>query len=255
MPTDEIIIRLLTIVDETLGLVKKHPKAILHRSEVITIGLLFALNGGSYRANYRWLKANYCWLFGRLPEQSRLYRLLRDASRETDRFLAEPTVLHIIDTIGIELIHPRCAGRTEHPFARKGISNHRWIVVVKLGWLINQRGEVVEWQWLPANRPDQEFRAILDWHPDLPCTFADHGFRVRKGTPTRQTVHICERGEWNDRMLIETVFSFLECQFRAKKMQYRNASYLDMRCGYLAALFNCLLKIIGGTLSFLDFVV
>jgi len=71
MRTDEIIIRLFCMVDDTLGPVKRHPQAILHPSEIITIGLLLALKGISYRAFYRWLAAHYAPLFGRLPEQSR----------------------------------------------------------------------------------------------------------------------------------------------------------------------------------------
>ena len=200
MRTDEIIIRLFCSVDDRMLDVNKHPLAHLYPSEVVTIGLVFALKGVSYRAFYRWLRANHAELFGRLPEQSRLYRLLVNAQPFTDRFLADPTVLGIIDSIGIELIHPRREGRSDAQLGRKGISNHRWIVGVKLAsvshhfmlchrvnqhnylaqgracpeqcvhpqrtaidygqmvtywaWLINQRGEVVDLQWFPANISD-----------------------------------------------------------------------------------------------------
>lgn len=46
---------------------------------------------------------------------------------------------------------------------KKGILNHCWIVGIKLAWLINQQGEVVEWQWLPANISNQEFRNMIAW--------------------------------------------------------------------------------------------
>lgn len=255
MPTDEIIIRLLCIVDDRLGHVKKHPLARLHPSEVVTIGLVFALKGLGYRPFYRWLRANYGYLFAGLPEQSRLYRLLVNAQPYTDRFLADPTVLGIIDSIGIELIHPQREGRSDDPLGKKGISNHRWIVGIKLAWLINQRGEVVEWQWMPANVSDQEFRDVVDWQEGQTIALADNGFRVRADEDDGVPIKICARGAWNCRFLIETVFSLLERVFHAKKMLHRTARGMDMRLGFLAACFNCLLQITHGKLSFLDFVI
>jgi hypothetical protein len=255
MRTDDIIIRLFCIVDDRLGDVKKHPLARLHPSEVVTIGLLLALKGIGYRAFYRWLAANYGSLFGDLPEQSRLYRVLVNAHPHTDRFLADPTVLGIIDSIGIELIHPRREGRSQSALGRKGISNHRWIVGIKLAWLINQRGEVVEWQWLPANVPDQEFRDVVGWQDDQIIGLADQGFRLRAGEDDGVPIKICQRGTWNERFLIETTFSVLARVFHAKQLTHRTQRGIDMRLGFLAACFNCLLTITHGRLSFLDFVI
>jgi hypothetical protein len=255
MPTDEIIIHLFCIVDDTLRPVNRHPQAKLHPSEVVTIGLLLALKGRSYRAFYRWLWANYAYLFGALPEQSRLYRLLVNAQRHTDRFLADPTVLGIIDSFGVELIHPRREGRSTEPLGKKGISNHRWIVGIKLAWLINQRGEVVEWQWLPANVSDQAFRDVVDWQEEQTIALGDSGFRVRADEDDGVPIKICARGVWNCRFLIETVFSLLERVFQIKKLTHRTARGMDMRLGFVAACFNCLVQITHGKLSFLDFVI
>lgn len=255
MPTDEIIIRVFCIVDDRLSDVKKHPLARLHPSEVVTIGLLLALKGIAYRAFYRWLAANYGRLFGGLPEQSRLYRLLVNAHPHTDRFLADPTILGIIDSIGIELIHPRREGRSSTALGRKGISNHRWIVGITLAWLINQRGEVVEWQWLPANVNDQEFRDVVDWQEDQTIGLADQGFRLRAGEDDGVPIKICQRGTWNERFLIETTLSLLARVFHTKRLAHRTQRGIDMRLGFLAACFNCLLQITHGKLSFLDFVI
>jgi len=76
MHTDEIIIRLFCMGDDRLGAVKRHPQANLHPREVVTIGRVFARKGGSYRAFYRWLAANWAALFAGIPEQSRLFRQL-----------------------------------------------------------------------------------------------------------------------------------------------------------------------------------
>src|SRR5438128_7423780 len=50
MPTDEIIIRLFYMVDTQIADVNKRSDAHLYPSEIVTIGLLFALKGGRFRA-------------------------------------------------------------------------------------------------------------------------------------------------------------------------------------------------------------
>jgi hypothetical protein len=220
MCTDEIIIRLFCIVDDQLGAVKKHPLAKLHPSEVVTIGLLLALKGIGYRPFYRWLHANYGHLFGPLPEQSRLYRLLVHVQPLTDQFLAHPTVVGIIDSIGIELIHPCREGCSQPSLGRKGISNHRWIIGIKVTWLINQRGEVVDGQWLSANVSDQEVRDVVGWQDDQIIGLADQGFRLRAGEEDGVPINICQRGSWNKRFVIETVFSLLAWVFHATQLSH-----------------------------------
>ncbi|GIV96611.1 MAG: hypothetical protein KatS3mg057_1268 [Herpetosiphonaceae bacterium] len=140
MPVDEIIIRLFVMVDDRLVDVKKPPDARLYPSQVVTIGLLFALKGGTFRAFYRWLKANYGYLFPQLNERTRLVRLLVIYQQYTDEFLAEPSLFAVFDTFGIELIHPRRKGRSQKQLGRKGVSNGRWIVGIKVAWLINDQG-------------------------------------------------------------------------------------------------------------------
>jgi hypothetical protein len=142
MPTDEIIIRLFCMVDDHVGRVNKRSDAHLYASEIVAIGLLFSLKGGRFRAFYRWLRANYRVWFPTLPERTRLQRLLRDYAGLTLDFLAEPSFFTVVDTYGIELIHPRREGRSKHQIGKKGISNGRWIIGIKLAWLINDQGEV-----------------------------------------------------------------------------------------------------------------
>ena len=81
MPTDEIIIRLFCMVDDQLGNVNKRSDAHLYPSEIVTIGLLFSLKGGRFRAFYRWLDQNYRAWFPALPERTRLRRLARPHAR------------------------------------------------------------------------------------------------------------------------------------------------------------------------------
>src|SRR3712207_9593064 len=69
-----------------------------------------------------WLTANLGVWFPHLPEQSRLHRLLRDYGPYTDRFLKDVSFFTVIDTFGIELIHPRREGRSPNQLGKKGLS-------------------------------------------------------------------------------------------------------------------------------------
>src|SRR5713101_3577044 len=138
-----------------------HPEAHLWPSEVVTLGLLHALKGVGNRAFSRWLTRDYRALFPRLPERTRLLRLFRTPQDWTQAFLAAPTVLGVIDTYGIELIHPIREGRSPQQIGRKGVSNHRWIVGGKLCLLLNQWGLIVGWACDTANVADNSFQELI----------------------------------------------------------------------------------------------
>ena len=253
MPTDEIIIRLFCMVDDQLGHVNKRSDAHLYASEIVTIGLLFSLKGGRFRAFYRWLSANYRVWFPSLPERTRLQRLLRDYAALTLDFLAEPSFFTVMDTYGMELIHPRREGRSKKQIGKKGISNGRWIVDVKLAWLVNDHGEVVDWAWDTADAPDNVFRDLALRYNGRTITLTDQGLRERGAKPTN--LKHCERGRWNERFVIETNFSWLTEFFDAKKLYHRVTKHLVAHLRYLAALMNCLLRIADGKRSLADFVI
>ena len=112
MTTEEFIITLFCQVDDRMGKVAKHPQAKLYPSEVVTIGLLFALKGGSFRGFYRWLVRDYAALFGGMLERSRLQRALKQQRRWCGCFLAQATEWLVLDSYAIELKHPaRCQNR------------------------------------------------------------------------------------------------------------------------------------------------
>ena len=104
---------------------------------MVTLGRLHARKGVGNRAFYRWLTRDYGALFPQLPERTRLFRLFQTHQDWTQVFLAAPTVLGVIDTYGIELIHPMRAGRSPQQIGRKGLSTHRLIVVGTLCLLLN----------------------------------------------------------------------------------------------------------------------
>jgi hypothetical protein len=239
--TTDFIITLFCEVDDHMREVPKHSQALLWPSELVTIGMLFALKGGYFRAFYRWLTRDYQPLFGKLPERTRLQRALATHQQWCDRFLAEPTFFTLMDTYGIELIHPIREGRSERQIGRKGKSNWRWIVGLKLCWLLNSHGQVVAWAWNTANMHDQTFLPLAEALDEQSIVLADSGFKRVAGIPAN--LKLCPRGAWNERMLVETALSLVTMCCQLKKVFHRLGSYIHARLAYVAAMFNTLLAL------------
>ncbi len=240
MTTMDFIIALFCQVDEHMHDISKHPQATLWPSEVVTLGVLHALKGVSNRAFYRWLTRDYRALFPRLPERTRLFRLFMTHQAWTETFLASPTVLGVIDTYGIELIHPIREGRSLHQIGRKGLSNHRWIVGGKLCLLLNQYGLVVAWDCATANVPDKTFQWLIRHFEERMIVFSDTAFHAAEGDPAN--LKLCPRGTWNDRMLVETVLSMLTLVSHFKKVMHRVWEYFQARLAFTMAAFHVLVQ-------------
>ena len=177
MPTEYFIIELFCRVDDKMFDVRKHTQATLYPSEVVTLALLFALKGQGNRAFYRWLRNNWRHLFPRLPHRTRLFRLFNSHRGWTDRFMANPSLIGVIDSYGIELIHPRREGRSRQQIGKKGLSNKRWIVGGKLCLLLNHIGLVTDWDVDTANVYDgSAFQSMVDDVADTTLVFADPHF-------------------------------------------------------------------------------
>jgi hypothetical protein len=240
MMTEECITALFYEVDEQLCTIPKHPEAHLWPSEVVTLGLLHALKGVGNRPFYRWLTRDYRPWFPRLPERTRLFRLLKTHQDWARAFLAAPTVLGVIDTYGIELIHPMREGRSPQQIGRKGLSNHRWIVGGKLCLLLNQYGLVVGWDCGPANVADNTFQWLIQQVDGRMIVLSDTGFHAAEGDPSN--LKLCQRGEWQDRMLVETVLSMLTLVCHLKKVMHRGWAYFQARLAFTMAAFNVLVQ-------------
>src|SRR5215467_4858915 len=205
--TVELITALFSEVDEQLHALPTHPEAHLWPSEVVALGLLHALTGGGNRPFYRWLTRDSRPLFPRLPERTRLLRLLTTPQDGTRAFLAAPTVLGVIDTYGIEWLHPRREGRSPQQLGRKGLANHRWIVGGKLCLLLKQWGVIVGWACATATVADNPFQWLMQQVDGRMIVLSDTGFHAAEGDPANLT--LCPRGAWQDCMLVETVLSRL----------------------------------------------
>src|SRR2546421_4241947 len=104
MPTLDFITELFCRVDDQMTDIPKHSQAKLHPSEMVTLALLFAIKGVGNRAFYRWLDNNYRSEFPALPERTRLFRLFATHKEWAERFMADPTIMGVADTYGIELV-------------------------------------------------------------------------------------------------------------------------------------------------------
>ncbi len=240
MTTIDFITDLFCRIDDRMKALSKHPQATLWPSEVVTLGVLHALKGVGNRAFYRWLTRDYQPLFPQLPERTRWFRLFKTHRQWTLLFLATPTVLGVADRYGIELIHPIREGRSPAQIGRKGLSNHRWIVGVKLCLLLNQWGEVVGWAGASAHAHDSWFHPLIQRFQERRVILADTGFHARAGDPPN--LKLCPRGTWKDRRLIETVFSRLTLISHFKKIGHRVVDYVLARLAFTVTAFNLLIQ-------------
>ena len=236
----DFITELYCKVDDALPNFPHHPQAVLSLSEVVAIGVLYAMKNVSRRAFYDWLKDNYGHLFPKLPHRTRLFRRLETQACWTGYFLAQPTVLGVADSYGIELRHPIREGRRAHQVGRKGISNHRWIVGGKLCIVLNQWGLITDWDCASANVHDQTFLPLLHNYDDQMIILADTGFQRAKGIPAN--VKLCRRGEWNVRMIVETTFAMTTTVWGSKEMRHRTWAGFEAHLCYIVAAFNILVQ-------------
>jgi hypothetical protein len=238
MTTEMIIYHIFYRVDNQMLHVVKHPQAKLYPSELVTIGILFVLKGGSFSAFYRWLKRDYDELFGGLPDRTRLLRALAVHEAWTDLFLAQPTFFTVADSYPIELIFPIRQGRSPKQVGKKGRDKGRWMVGGRLWFLLDNRGRVIDWYFFPLDHPDKDFNRFTRPFAGRTIVLTDLGFRDASGTP--EPLKICKKGTWNERMLVETVFSMLTVVCHLKKLHQRALTYIFSRLAFVAAMFNVL---------------
>ena len=240
MTTLDFITALFCQVDDHLPGIPKHPHATLWPSEIVTLGMLHALKGGGNRAFYRWLTRDYRALFPHLPERTRLFRLFTTHQDWTQIFLAAPTVLGVIDTYGIELIHPMREGRSPQQIGRKGVSNHRWMVGGTRCLLLNQWGLIVGWACATAHVAENPLQWLIRPFDGRMIVLSDTALHATEGDPS--TLTRCQRGAWQDRLLVETVLSMLTLVCHCKKVMHRGWAYFHARLAFAMAAFHVLVQ-------------
>jgi hypothetical protein len=238
MTTEDFIIELFYRIDDEMRDVPKHSQANLYPSDIVTLGFLFAIKGVGDRAFYRWLERDWLHPFPRLPERTRLFRRFKVHQDWTNRFLADPTLLGMADTYGIELLHPMREGHSERQIGKKGKSNHHWIVGGKLACVLNQWGLVAAWECDTANVYDATFQLLVAQFQEEMIILTDTAFHSKTGDPPNMKG--CPRGTWNVRMVVETVLSMLTNVCHFKKVGHRVWEYFRARLAFTMAVFNVL---------------
>lgn len=240
MATEDIIIQIFCRVSDQMKEVPKHRQAKLYPSELVTIGLLFALKGGHFRAFYRWLTRDYdaqvspvcliahgcngCWW----PIRAGM----------SGSWLIPVSCL-LIDSFPIELLFPIREGRSPQQFGKKSKDKGRRSIGIKLCWVLNRFGQVVDWDWDTMNIPDNEFQPLIEQFSGRSIVLADYGFRRKNGVP--ENGKLCAKGTWNDRMTVETSFSLVTVICGLKRIYHRLEAFIQARLASVVALFNVLL--------------
>jgi hypothetical protein len=238
MTTEMIIIGIFCIVDDVMGGISKCADSKLYPSELVTVGILFALKGGRFRAFYRWLKRDFDAVFGGLPERTRLQRSLAAHEEWFDLFLAQPSAFTVMDSYPIELLFPVREGRSQQQIGKKGRDKGRWIIGGRLWVMLDTYGRIIEWHFLTLDHADKHFNRFATPFAGQTVTLTDLGFRDAQGAPDH--LKFCQKGTWNERMVVETVFSMLTVVCNLKKLFHRTFTHLFAHLSCVAAMFNVL---------------
>ena len=240
MTTADFIIALFYRIDNQMPNMPKHPQAALYPSETVTLAILYALKGGGKRAFYRWLVRDWLPFFRACLSVRACSACLPPTRTGPTPFGRSPSTLGVIDSYGIELIHPVREGRSPKQIGRKGLSNRRWIVGGKLCLVVNQWGLIVDWDWNTANVHDSVFHPLIRRVQQQMILLSDQGFHAKAGDPAN--LKICPPKTWGERMVIETVFSMLTLIGRFKHQSHRAGAYFNAHLSFAVATFNLLVQ-------------
>src|SRR3989442_11473270 len=110
----------------------------------------------------------------------------------------------------------------------------------KLSLLLTQCGLWGAGACPPANVADNTFQWLIRQVEERMIVLSDTAFHATEGDPTN--LKLCQRGEWEDRMLVETVLSMLTLVCHFKKVMHRVWAYFQARLAFTMAAFNVLVQ-------------
>lgn len=116
----------------------------------------------------------------------------------------------------------------------------RNLVRYKIYSLINQFGLIVNWDWDGANVHDSVFQPLILEVQDQMIVLADKHFHSKENDPIN--LKVCVRGQWNVRMVVETVLSMLTTICHFKKLAHRVWEYFQTTLAFTMAAFNILVQ-------------
>src|SRR5439155_513818 len=84
------------------------------------------------------------------------------------------------------------------------------------------------------------FQWLIQQCEDQMIVLSDTGFHAAEGDPSN--LKLCQRGAWEDRLLVETVLSMLTLVCHLKKVMHRGWAYFQARLAFTMAAFNVLVQ-------------
>jgi hypothetical protein len=105
---------------------------------------------------------------------------------------------------------------------------------------LNQYGLVVGWDCGAAKVADNTFQGLIRQVDGRMIVLSDTGFHAAEGDPAN--LKRCQRGEWEERMVVEPVLSMLTLVCHFKKVMHRVWAYFQARLAFTMAAFNVLVQ-------------
>ena len=99
---------------------------------------------------------------------------------------------------------------------------------------------MVGWDCGAANVADNTFQWLIRQVDGRMIVLSDTAFHAAEGDPPN--LKLCQRGEWEDRMLVEKVLSMLTLVMHFKKVMHRGWAYFHARLAFTMAAFNVLVQ-------------
>ena len=96
------------------------------------------------------------------------------------------------------------------------------------------------WACDTANVADNTFQWLIRQVEERMIVLSDTAFHAAEGDPAN--LKLCQRGEWEDRMLVETVLSMLTLVCHVKKVMHRGWAYFQACLAFTMAAFHVLVQ-------------
>jgi hypothetical protein len=91
-----------------------------------------------------------------------------------------------------------------------------------------------------VNGADKTFQELIRQCEEWMIVLSDTGFHAAEGD--QSNLKPCQRGEWQDRMLVETVLSMLTLVCHGKKVMHRVCASFQARLAFTMAAYNVLVQ-------------
>lgn len=237
MHIELFIILLFCMVDEHTGELRQHGNAKLHPSEIVTLALLKRMTGKAYRRFLVWL--NWTGLFPNLPDYSNLCKMFHQYKEVIDVFSRQfgNWDWAVMDSVLCEAIHPIREGRGTN-WVGKNKSKGRWMVGIRVVAIVSPKGDILDWQMDTANVHDKYFAWMVESFEVK--VLSDTGFHAKEGDP--DNLKICKKGEQNERMVVESVFSLCKRLLGLNNIVAKTFVGFELAVSSIFALFNLLLQ-------------